>query len=105
MIKELLTKKATVVALPKAAKKTPVNFRLTVTVEDEQGQSNTVLGLLFNESGDIVEVKTVDTNLRNRILEKDWTEPVLNCREVCDHHLADGNAPAYAVCWWSCVTK
>ncbi len=30
----------------------------------------------------------------------------LECRDKCQHHLDDGNAPAYAVCWWTCwVTR
>ena len=27
----------------------------------------------------------------------------LYCKDLCDHHLKDGNAPAYAVCWYSCM--
>lgn len=28
-----------------------------------------------------------------------------DCGDKCQHHLEDGNAPAYAVCYWACVAK
>ena len=31
--------------------------------------------------------------------------PWETCGKMCQHHLDDGNAPAYAVCYWACVIR
>jgi hypothetical protein len=31
--------------------------------------------------------------------------PLTTCGDFCQHHLDEGNAPAYAVCYYACVLK
>jgi hypothetical protein len=31
-----------------------------------------------------------------------WGGDPNDCKAKCQHHLDDGNAPAYATCWWDC---
>lgn len=36
-------------------------------------------------------------------LDNDGESPWQSCGAKCRHHLDDGNAPAYATCYWACV--
>lgn len=33
------------------------------------------------------------------------TSPFESCGDHCQHHLDNGNAPAYATCYWACVVR
>lgn len=50
------------------------------------------------ETADIFKTVYLDNN-------GDGTSPFESCGDHCQHHLDDGNAPAYATCYWACVMR
>jgi len=88
------------------ARRTARNFRFVVTVEGAGGTTK-VLDTMFNEKGEVVEGTTRDAHLaaifRKRAPGGGLGLDSVGCKDKCYKHLESGNAPKYAVCWYSCM--
>jgi hypothetical protein len=93
------------VPLAVPAKKTGLNIRMVVTIEGE-GAPTKVLDSLFNQDGRLIEVSTSDAHLRKVVASRlSVAGDIDTCYNRCRHHLDEGNAPAYAVCFYACLAE
>ncbi len=97
----LMDAKSETVPLAKPGKTTRLNVRLAVTIEDENEKAKKVFDGLFNQDGQLVKVVTADAHLA-KLMTGDQID---KCYKRCKHHLDDGNAPKYAVCFYACVAE
>jgi hypothetical protein len=89
-----------------AGEPTDLTFRLTVTIEDKKAAPSKALDTVFNSRGELVSVETSDKHLAEVIKNKQSLKGnVPDCYGRCSYHLRDGNAPKYAVCFYSCLAE